>query len=36
LACLGASAVIDRDLAEWNYGLTPKQIQEGAPGRLIL
>jgi probable phosphoglycerate mutase len=39
LAGLGAKAVIDPDLVEWNYGvyegLTPKQIQEMAPGWLI-
>src|SRR6516164_7632878 len=39
LAGLGASAVIDDDLVEWNYGeyegLTPKQIHETAPGWLI-
>jgi broad specificity phosphatase PhoE len=39
LAGLGDMAVIDSDLAEWNYGdyegLTPKQIHEGAPGWLI-
>jgi probable phosphoglycerate mutase len=39
LAGLGNSAVIDTDLGEWNYGeyegLTPKQIQERAPGWLI-
>ena len=39
LAGLGATAVIDPDLAEWDYGeyegLTPKQIHEGAPGWLI-
>ena len=39
LAGLGDRAVIDPDLAEWNYGryegLTPKQIHEGAPGWLI-
>ena len=39
LAGLGAAPVIDPDLAEWNYGeyegLTPKQIQEKAPGWLI-
>jgi len=39
LAGLGAAAVIDPDLAEWNYGeyegLTPKQIYKQAPGWLI-
>jgi broad specificity phosphatase PhoE len=39
LAGLGDVAVIDSDLAEWNYGkyegLTPKQIHEIAPGWLI-
>jgi broad specificity phosphatase PhoE len=39
LAGFGASAVIDRDLVEWNYGifegLTPKQIHETAPDWLI-
>ncbi|WFU75571.1 histidine phosphatase family protein [Bradyrhizobium sp. CB2312] len=39
LAGLGDKAVIDPDLLEWNYGeyegLTPKQIQEIAPGWLI-
>jgi broad specificity phosphatase PhoE len=38
LAGLGNKAVIDRDLAEWNYGeyegLTPRQIHESAPGWL--
>ncbi len=38
-AGLGAAAVIDRDLMEWNYGeyegLTPKQIRQGKPGWLI-
>jgi broad specificity phosphatase PhoE len=38
-AGLGAKAVIDSDLVEWNYGkyegLTPKQIHEEAPGWLI-
>ena len=39
LASLGEKAVIDLDLMEWNYGeyegLTPKQIQEMAPGWLL-
>jgi broad specificity phosphatase PhoE len=39
LAGLGDKAVIDPDLVEWSYGeyegLTPKQIQEMAPGWLI-
>ena len=39
LAGLGANAVTDPDLVEWNYGeyegLTPKQIHQGAPGWLI-
>jgi broad specificity phosphatase PhoE len=39
LAGLGDRAVIDPDLVEWNYGeyegLTPKQIEEMAPGWLI-
>ena len=39
LAGLGDKAVIDPDLVEWNYGeyegLTPKQIEEMAPGWLI-
>jgi Histidine phosphatase superfamily (branch 1) len=39
LAGFGAQAVIDPDLAEWNYGeyegLTPKQIHEVVPGWLI-
>ena len=39
LAGLGDQAVIDPDLVEWNYGeyegLTPKQIQDMAPGWLI-
>ncbi len=39
LAGLGDKVVIDRDLVEWDYGeyegLTPKQIQEIAPGWLI-
>jgi len=39
LAGLDDQAVIDPDLMEWNYGdyegLTPKQIQDMAPGWLI-
>ena len=39
LAGLGYKAVVDRDLAEWNYGeyegLTPRQIHESTPGWLI-
>lgn len=38
LAGLGDQAVIDSDLVEWNgeyEGLTPKQIEELAPGWLI-
>ena len=39
LAGLGAAAVLDSDLKEWNYGeyegLTPKQIHEKAPGWVI-
>ena len=39
LAGIAASAIVDPDLVEWNYGkyegLTPKQIHEGAPGWLI-
>ena len=39
LAGLGAHAVIDPDLAEWNYGeyegLTSRQIRERAPGWLL-
>ena len=39
LAGLGERAIIDPDLVEWNYGkyegLTPKQIDELAPGWLI-
>jgi broad specificity phosphatase PhoE len=39
LAGLGARAVLDPDLKEWNYGeyegLTPKQIHAKAPGWMI-
>lgn len=39
LAGLGNAAVVDADLAEWNYGayegLTPEQIRATAPGWLI-
>src|SRR5215471_17501734 len=39
LARLGAAAVIDPDLTEWNYGkyegITTKQIHETAPGWLL-
>jgi broad specificity phosphatase PhoE len=39
LAGFGKSAVVEPDLVEWNYGeyegLTPKQIDEKAPGWLI-
>jgi probable phosphoglycerate mutase len=39
LAGLGAAAVIDADLVEWNYGeyegLTPRQIRAAAPDWLI-
>jgi probable phosphoglycerate mutase len=39
LAGLGDRAIIDRDLIEWDYGkyegLTPRQIDEIAPGWLI-
>ena len=39
LAGFGSAAVIEPDLAEWNYGkyegLTTNQIQEGRPGWLI-
>jgi probable phosphoglycerate mutase len=39
LSGLGARAVIDSDLLEWNYGdyegLTPEQIHQKAPGWLI-
>ena len=38
LAGLGASALMNSDLVEWNYGqyegLTPKQIHETTPGWL--
>jgi broad specificity phosphatase PhoE len=39
LAGLGAAAVVDADLMEWNYGeyegLTPAQIEHRAPGWII-
>src|SRR4029434_5895114 len=39
LAGLGDKAVIDSNLVEWNYGeyegMTPRQIQEIAPGWMI-
>ena len=39
LAGLGDEVAIDPDLVEWNYGeyegLTPKQVEERAPGWLI-
>ena len=39
LSGVAGTAVIDRDLVEWNYGkyegLTPKQIHETAPGWLV-
>jgi probable phosphoglycerate mutase len=39
LAGLGASASVDADLREWNYGeyegLTPEQIEERAPDWLV-
>jgi probable phosphoglycerate mutase len=39
IAGLGNKAIVEPDLMEWNYGeyegLTPKQIQERAPGWLI-
>ena len=39
LAGLGAAAVVDSDLVEWNYGeyegLTPAEIHERAPGWLL-
>ena len=39
LACLGNAAIIDPELAEWNYGkyegMTPEEIHKLAPGWLI-
>jgi broad specificity phosphatase PhoE len=39
LAGLGAAAVVDPDLVEWNYGeyegLTPKEIDENDPGWML-
>jgi probable phosphoglycerate mutase len=39
LSGLGAAAIVEPDLVEWNYGkyegLTPKQIHDTAPGWLI-
>jgi broad specificity phosphatase PhoE len=39
LAGVAAGAILEPDLVEWNYGkyegLTPEQIHEQAPGRLI-